>query len=262
MQTERQDPPWRVVRAFPQANGAALAHLHNVSGGVLAGDRLSLAISVGRGAAAQVTTTGATRVYRRKAGAPASEQHTEITIAENGLLEHLPDPLIPFAGSRHVQRTTVALAEGATFFGWEVLAPGRQARGEIFAFESLRMETLVRSHSRPLVHENLSLDPRARPLDSPARLGGYLHAAGFYAVQAGRSASELRALESELNEIAREVSGAGSMIWGASALAADGVVVRGLSATARDLPATLVRFWNSARRFLTGENAVPPRKIP
>ena len=35
------------IRAFPQANGGALVHLHNVSGGVLAGDRLLLQIAVG-----------------------------------------------------------------------------------------------------------------------------------------------------------------------------------------------------------------------
>jgi urease accessory protein UreH len=33
----RQDPPWKVMRTF-----GSLVHLINVSGGVLAGDRLAL----------------------------------------------------------------------------------------------------------------------------------------------------------------------------------------------------------------------------
>ena len=33
----RQDPPWKVMRTF-----GSLVHLNNVSGGVLAGDRLAL----------------------------------------------------------------------------------------------------------------------------------------------------------------------------------------------------------------------------
>ena len=260
MRVETQEPPWKVVRAFQQPNGGALAHLHNLSGGVLAGDCLSLQIEVGPGAAAQVTSTGATRLYRHRAGALDSEQRTVISVAENGLLEYLPDALIPFAGSRHVQRTTVTLANRASFFSWETLAPGRQAMGELFAFERLRVETILRSPTRPLVLESFLLEPRVRPLQSAARLGSYLHTASFYAVQTGRTTSDLRALESKLSEVAREVSRSGVMIWGASALASDGVMVRGLSATARDLPATLVRFWNAARRFLTGEEAVPPRK--
>ena len=265
LRTDTQEPPWKVIRAFPQANGAALVHLHNVSGGVLAGDRLSLQVNVEPGAIAQVTSTGATRLYRHRASAADSEQHTTISVAEHGLLEYLPDALIPFAGSRHLQHTTVTLADKATFFWWEILAPGRQAMGERFQFESLRVETAVRAHDRfsvrPLLLENFRLRPFEYSLSSPARLGDYTHTASLYAFQVGRSASDLRELESKLNEIAHEVSSPGVTIWGASALASDGIIVRGLSATARDLPATLVRLWKTARLFLTGEEAVPPRKI-
>lgn len=261
LKVDTQEPPWKVVRAFRQANDGALVHLHNLSGGVLAGDCLSLRVDVGADAVAQVTSTGATRLYRHRAGASDSEQRTEISVAENGLLEYLPDALIPFAGSRHVQRTTVTLANRASFFWWEVLAPGRQAMGELFAFERLRVETLVRSGDRPLIIENFLLEPRARAMQSAARLGSYLYTASFGVIQVGRAAADLRRLEAKLSEVAGEVSRPGVMIWGASALASDGVMVRGLSATARDLPATLVRFWKTARYFLTGEEAVPPRKM-
>jgi urease accessory protein len=250
-----------VIRAFQQANGGALVHLHNVSGGILAGDRLSLWITVGAGAVAQVTSTGATRLYRHRAGAPDSEQNLSISVAEGAVLEYLPDALIPFAGSRHVQRTAATLADGATFFWWEILAPGRQAMGEQFAFERLHIETAVRSRLRPLALENFVLEPGIRSIESTARLGDYSHTATLFAFQVGRSSSDLRRLESTLAEVAREVSRPGVTIWGASALASDGVIVRGLSATARSLPATLARFWTTARHFLTGEEAVPPRKL-
>ncbi len=261
MRVGAQQPPLRVVRAFTQANGAALVHLHNVSGGILAGDRLSLQIDVGPGASAQVTSTGATRLHRHREGAADSEQNVAISVAEGGLLEYLPDAVIPFAGSRYVQRTSISLANRATFFWWEVLAPGRQASGEIFAFERIQLETELRSGTRPLLLESFLLDPRARPLTSTARLGPYTHTASFVACQIGLPASNLRALEESLGSLAGECTVPGATIWGASALASDGVVVRGLSATARDLPATLARFWNTARVLLTGEAAIPPRKL-
>lgn len=261
MRVAVQQPPWRVIRAFRQSNGAALVHLHNVSGGVLAGDSLSLRVDVGPGAAAQVTSTSATRLYRHRCRASDSEQQVLLTVDEGGLLEYLPDPLIPFAGARHKQRTAVQLADKSCYFAWEVLAPGRQAMGELFAYESLRLETGLYSGTRPLFLENFHLEPHLRSLHSPARLGAYLHTASFYAVQVGRTSAEIHALESRLSEVAREVSRPGVMMWGSSALASDGVIVRGLSSTTRDLPATLVRFWNTAKRFLTGEEAVPPRKL-
>jgi urease accessory protein len=261
MRVDAQQPPLRVVRAFHHANGAALVHLHNVSGGILAGDRLSLQIDVGPDAAAQVTSTGATRLHRHRAGAADSEQNVAISVAEGGLLEYLPDAVIPFAGARYVQRTSISLANRATFFWWEVLAPGRQASGEIFAFDRIRLETELRSGTRPLLLENFLLEPRERPLRSTARLGPYTHTASFVACQTGLPPSNLRALEDALIRVAGECTLPGVTIWGASALASDGIVVRGLSATARDLPATLARFWKTARIFLTGEEAIPPRKL-
>jgi urease accessory protein len=261
MRVDTQEPPLKVVRAFQQENGAALVHLHNVSGGILAGDRLSLQIDVGPGAVAQVTSTGATRLHRHRVGARDSEQNVSFNVAEGGLLEYLPDAVIPFAGSRYVQRTSVALANRATFFWWEVLAPGRQASGEEFLFQRLRLETELRSATRPLLLENFLLEPSERPLRSAARFGKYTHTASFVACQIGLSPTKLRELEQALTEVSGACTLPGVTIWGASALASDGVIVRGLSATARDLPATLARFWNTARIFLTGEEAVPPRKM-
>src|SRR5271165_7087734 len=60
------EPPLKVVRAFTLEDGSALAHLHNVSGGLLGGDYLTLRIDVGRDGCAQLTTTGATRIYRHR----------------------------------------------------------------------------------------------------------------------------------------------------------------------------------------------------
>jgi urease accessory protein len=283
LRVDEQQSPWKVIRAFEQENGAALVHLHNVSGGILAGDHLSLDIEVGRGASAQITTTGATRLYRHREGCADSWQHTTILIGDGALLEYLPDSVIPYAGSRHAQRTEILLGSGSTMFWWEILAPGRHAMGETFAFDRLRLEMRIRTAERPLLIENFGLEPRARPLESVARLGRYTHMANFYAIQTGRSPSACqtgrspsacqtgrspsswRDLEDLLNEfMGTTMSDEGrrsSSIWGASALAADGVVVRGLSLTARDVPATLAGMWSIARRFLTGEDATPPRKI-
>ena len=268
LKVDQQQPPWKVVRAFHssgQANGAAMVHLHNVSGGVLAGDNLSLNVEVGPGASAQITTTGATRLYRHRAGSADSSQRSTISIADGALLEYLPDALIPYAGSRHTQRAEIQLGAGSTMFWWEILAPGRQAMGETFAFERLRLEMDIRTAQRPLLIENFLLEPGSRPLESASRLGRYTHIANFYAVQTGRPPSSWHDLENLLNDFAgTKMSDEGrrsSSIWGASALAADGVIVRGLSLTARDVPATLAGCWRIARRFLTGEDAAPPRKI-
>jgi len=261
MRVNAQQPPWRVIRAFPGADGSCLVHLHNVSGGVLAGDRLSLVMDVERDCRVQVTTAGATRLYRHREGSRPSEQTTKISVAEGGLLEYLPDALIPFAGSRHSQHTAITLANDATLFWGETLAPGRQAMGEVFGFNTLRIRTELQSPSRPLLLENFALEPAQRLLSSAARLGPYTHMANFYACRVGMPAATWRELESALNQFCCAHSRPGVTIWGATTLVADGIAVRGLSVSARELPATLTSCWKIARRFLTGEEAIPPRKV-
>src|SRR5260370_39472760 len=57
-----QEPPLRVVRAFPLDDGTALSPLLNVAAGVIGGDQLSLKIKLGRAACVQLPTTGAARL--------------------------------------------------------------------------------------------------------------------------------------------------------------------------------------------------------
>src|SRR5437868_10045544 len=73
-----QEPPLKVVRGFPLADGALLVHLHNLSGGVLGGDWLRTEVRVGHRANAQLTTTGATRLYRSRREDRAAIQINEI----------------------------------------------------------------------------------------------------------------------------------------------------------------------------------------
>jgi urease accessory protein len=261
LRVNRQDPPWKVVRAFRQPGAGVLVHLNNVSGGVLAGDRLALDVTVQSGALAQITTTGATRLYRHRAGALDSEQSATFFVGENARLEYLPDPLIPYAGSRHTQRTRIRLDAGASLFWWEVLAPGRQASGESFAFERLRIDSEVRTRNRPLLREDFLLEPGKRPLAVTARMREYSYVASFYVCQDGRPAAFWRDLEDVMNAEAARHTHRGETIWGASTLVSDGVIVRGLSTSHRFIPAALVHFWRLARQAVTGEDAIPPRKI-
>jgi len=258
---DRQDPPWKVVRAFPNPDGGLLLHLHNVSGGVLAGDRLALNIDVAAGAVAQVTTTGAGRLYRHRAGVVDSEQRTRISVGEGAILEYLPDAVIPYAGARHVQSTEVRLNSGAALFWWEILAPGRQAAGEKFAFDRLRFENRVFSGTHLVLLENFAVEPAARSPRSVARLGPYAWVSSFCICQEGRPPAFWRDLEDHLNNLASQLTRPAEAIWGASMLARDGIVVRGLSATGRFLHPALLDFWRAARWILTGKPAIPPRKV-
>ncbi len=252
LRVTEQHPPWRIVRGFPNAAGECLVHLNNVSGGVLSGDDLRLTMTLEPGARAQITATGATRVYRRRAGAEGARQHSTFFLESSAVLEYLPDPLIPFAGSRFEQRTQFHLAPDATLFAWDVVAAGRQAARESFAYERLALSTEICSAGAPILIERYAIEPSLRPVDSPARMGPFQTMASFYACRAGSSPGLWRQVEDELARIAGERSDRDGVLWGASALVRDGLVVRGLGRSGRRIAGDLIAFWSAAKKIICG----------
>jgi urease accessory protein len=256
-----QQPPLRVVRAFPLPYGGTLVHLHNLSGGVLGGDRLALTVAVAPGAYAQLTSTGATRLYRSRPEVPPAIQTNSIQVGENGLLEYLPDPLIPFADSRYRQQTRIMLSDGAGLFWWETVAPGRLARGERFAYDLLQLELALIANSIPVAIERFKLAPKQRTLSSLARLGSYCYFSNFYICRAGLEAARWLALEQSLSTLAASLTLQNEVLWGVSTLVAHGLVIRCLSCQGRHIPAGLFAFWQEAKRELYGRDAILPRKM-
>lgn len=256
-----QQPPLQVIRAFPLTTGGVLVHLHNVSGGVLGGDQLALDVEVGAEAHVQLTSTSATRLYRSRSATSHARQTTSIKVGNNALLEYLPDPLIPFAGSCYQQQTHIDLEAGAGLFWWETVAPGRVAKGELFAYAQLLLNLHISAQSRPIAIEAIKLEPHCRTLSSLARLGPYTHFCSFYVCRVGLTAAQWSQLEKELGALAQQLSQPNELSWGVSTLTAHGLVIRAISRRGRDIPPGLLTFWRAAKRALYDEEPILPRKI-
>ena len=260
LRVKHQEPPWRVVRGFRLPSGETLAHLHNVSGGILDGDALECRIDVTPGAQAQVTTTGATRVYRSRSIERIALQRLGVNVGERGYLEYLPDQLIPFAGSRFKQCTQVTLEHGASLVWWDMVAPGREAAGEIFRYESLASSLELIACGQPIAVERWTVAPLLRDPAALARLGPFLHFASCYVCQAGSPAAYWRKFETELQEIADRLSGP-EVLWGVTSLRAHGLVARGVAVSGRCLYQGLIEIWKAAKWSLCGRVATLPRKV-
>jgi len=256
-----QEPPLKVVRAFTLEDGTALVHLHNVSGGLLAGDHLALNVNLGCSTSVQLTTTGATRIYRHRPYSSPTTQCNEVAVGENALLEYLPDAMIPFAGAKFHQRTSIDLAAGAGMFWWEILSPGREARGELFDYEQFDMRTRVTALGRKIAAENISLRPGSQNVSSLARLGPYHYVATFYVCRVGLNAGVWHAAEDLLRKLTSRLTRPGEILWGVSSLVAHGLIVRCLARCGRDILPGLHSIWREAKLQIYGRDAIPPRKV-
>lgn len=260
LRVREQQPPWRVVRGFRTPSGETLAHVHNLSGGILDTDSLSWQVDVGPRAQAQITSTGATRVYRSRSPDRRASQCIHMRIAADAYLEYLPDQLIPFAGSRFDQTTRIEIERGGSLVWWDRVAPGREASDEIFRFDSLTSDFELIADSQPVAIERWTLAPLEQRLDSVARLGPFRHFASCYVCRAGDPPGYWRNFESELQILADQLSSA-EVLWGVTSLRAYGLVIRGVAVSGRALAAGLVELWKAAKWSLCGRVATLPRKV-
>lgn len=138
--------------------GALVLNVVNPTAGFFDGDKVKIDVEVGRGAALVLSTPSASRVYPTRSGKAASNfQH--FRVSEDASLEWIPEPFIPHAGACYRQQTRIDLAEGAglLFFDW--IAPGRVARGEVFAYRNLRWELDLKVAERLIARERYDLCP-------------------------------------------------------------------------------------------------------
>ena len=113
----------------------------NPTAGLLSGDIIRCDIRVESGAHLLLTTPSASRAHCMNNGCARVEQRFHI--AAGGWLENWPELFIPQAGTRYRQDTTIEVEPGSTRMFWELLAPGRVAFGETFAFTELEWTTQI-----------------------------------------------------------------------------------------------------------------------
>jgi hypothetical protein len=92
------------------------------------GDTLEIAVQIGEGSHALVTTPGATRFYRSD-GEPAL-QDTRLRLAPGARLEWLPLEAICHTACLAENRLHMDLAPGAELMGWDVTALGLPLAGD------------------------------------------------------------------------------------------------------------------------------------
>ena len=121
----------RVLFPAAEPDDAALAVLVTTSGGLVAGDLVSVGIRAESGAIAHVTASAAEKVYRSTGAVTRITQRLAVDRA--AWLECLPPETILFDGARMRRSTRLRLEADAGFLGGGILVFGRRARGERFS---------------------------------------------------------------------------------------------------------------------------------
>lgn len=237
----------RVLQLVPgDAAEEGIVYLLNPTGGIVQGDDLEAEIRVEAGAHAIVTAPSATKVYRMESGGAASR--TRLRVDAGATLEYLPEPLIPHAGARFVEDIEIDVAPGGRALAWEVLAPGRAARGESLAYDRLEFRLRVLEGPRTVLLERSSIVP-ADGLAGPAVMAD----GTYYGLLVAIGGDPAR-LEAALRGVT------GDSRAGVSRLRGTGVVLKALARDSRSLHGLLHRAREAAAPILMGRPATPLRR--
>ena len=197
--------------------GPAYLYVASVSGGLLQGDRCDVRIAAGRGAAAHVTTQGATRVYGMDADYAA--QRVSVTAGEGSYLEIVPDQIIPYAGSRFCQSTDIEVREGAAVVCSEVVASGREAMGESFRYDVCCLRTAAfDGGGAPLLADAACLEPGRGGQSALGAMGGRTAVGTVYVLAPRKAVRPLYERAAALLEGCAGVSAGASRLRGDAGL--------------------------------------------
>ena len=157
----------------PRSRGESVwAYTSSFGGGMVAGDRTRLEVSVDTGARCFLGTQASTKIYRNPARLPCSHELTA-RVGEESLLILAPDPVQCFAESSYEQRQHFTLGQSANLVLVDWMSAGRTARGERWNFQRYSSRNEIERDGKKLLIDALLLDAADGALDAKFRGGRF-----------------------------------------------------------------------------------------
>jgi urease accessory protein len=180
-----------------------------------------------------------------------------LDVGPDAVVEWVPEPAIPYAGSRYDQEFDVRVASGGVLWFWETIASGRMARGERWAFTKFSSSIWIEMADGARIIERMEVEPGPRGQGSGMAYE-WDYVASAFLVSDALSEADLSAISDEvwtaLESVGTEVLG------GLSRPAAAGLVIKLAARTGDALRESLDRIWGVVRRRLWGQPIPPLRK--
>lgn len=191
----RHSGPLQVQKAlYPEGPDLCHTMIIHPPGGIAGGDALTLDIHAHTHAQALITTPGASKWYKAN-GQPAMQR---ISLKIDGALEWLPQESIVFNAAEVRSTIDIDLGRDAASLGWDIVALGRAAAGEVFGEGSFAQTIRLRDDGRLQWVERSRIEGGDGLLSSPIGLAGRHVFGCLWAAGPQWSDAQLELLRSDL----------------------------------------------------------------
>lgn len=162
--------PLTISAQHGDGNQATLVYtvfLLTYGGGLVAGDAVSLSVTLAATTRLVLLTQGSTKIFKSPDVQTITRQHMTVDIGHEAAFVYLPDPVCPFGSSAFEQRQVYSVTSAdANLCVCDWVCEGRSARGEKWSFRNYASRNevwlAVRDGTRRLLlRDNVFLDSRA-----------------------------------------------------------------------------------------------------
>ena len=185
--------PFKVMSPFKAQNFLQIMVV-KVSTGLMAGDSEIITITLAPGAKAEFLSQAFEKIHQMNDGGEAKREG-HITVGDDATLYYAPLPVLPFADSAFRSSFVIDLESTTSrLFYSDVLACGRAARGEEFAYRLYESRLRIKRAGELIYVDNLHFAPAEDGTDMAGltQYEGYSHLGTYLFVNLGLEEEELR----------------------------------------------------------------------
>ena len=266
----RQRMPLRASSPlYVTENGAVSFYIMNPAAGLLQGDQHSILVRVKPDAQAVVFGQGATKVFRSPQGV-LSRVLTTLKVEQGARLEYMPEVVIPFAESCLFSRTNLHISSQASAIFWEITAPGRVSRQELFNYNLLDQQSNIFLDNELIFSDRFKLEPPKVPTflktwNSPLGLmHGYTHMGTFWAIDPNLEKVMLELVQRNRDDetgFLEHIAERYNILIAGTAICKQAYCFRALGHRAEDIQEGFKEIWRILRWRLYNEPEWPWRKF-
>ena len=238
----------KLARAlYLDTDGIPCYYLMQLGGGYVENEKFRNAIHVKENARAIVTSQAATKVYKCMNGLP-SYQRNEIKLEDNAVLEFITDNVILYKDAMFRQDTTIKLKDTSTLIYTEGLTSGWSPDKKRFQYSSVQMKLRMFLNDRPVMLDNLKLDPREDKMDSLGFFEEYINYSSLIVMDSSVNAALIETLRAKIKDLKLNVRA------GITKLECNGFVLRVMGSLTQDLEKVTFACINHIRKEKFGSN--------
>lgn len=189
----------RTLYLNPTNRSEATVYMMQSSGGLVEGDHNDYEIEVKEGADVCLIPQSATLIYPSNNGIWSS-QNINVSIGSKASLAWKTEAVIPFEQARFRGKTVIQMEEDATLLWGEILAPGRDKRGERFEYSDVKTNFQVWMDEECLIYDPLLFSPNQTDLSQLGLLEDHLYVGSLWFVAPTLQQMDIKELNEKLQQ--------------------------------------------------------------